>query len=172
MSDPEVYDESTDCEDSEDSDSTGSLAEFIVPDDEEEVEEGHDEDDDDEEEDEKDEEGVPVAVDEAPMAVLIETDEEAEIRRQYTEDMERQGSILIGGVRRSMRKTKGVAPSVYVDEHFVELMTEDTTPEEIQQLAESETSEEEDDDEEATSEDESEEEFEPPPRRIAKRKRA
>ena len=176
-------------EEEEDTDSTGSLCDFIVPDDEgeeeiadddegeeiaddDEGEEVADDDDDEEEEELSDDEAAGVqtspdvhtttdiaAAAAAPPLIEIETDEEAEIRRQYTADMERQGSVLIGGVRRSMRQTKGIAPKVYMDENFVELMTEDTTAEEIQRLAEESETDDEGDEEES----ESEEEFVEPP---------
>lgn len=53
------------------------------------------------------------------------TDEDAEIVRGYTANMEQQGLQMIQGVRRSMRVNKGVAPQRYVDEDYLSLMLSD-----------------------------------------------
>lgn len=70
-----------------------------------------------------------------------EDDPDEAIRRQYSADMEQRGSVVTeGGVRRSMRITKGKAPTRYVDEDYAELMLEDISPAEQALLAQEFTS--------------------------------
>ena len=93
----------------------------IVDDDDDADDEDDDEDDDDEDNDEANMEDV------VPLV-----DEDDTVRCQYSTHMEAEGSILTsGGVRRSMRNSKGRAPTRYVDEEYVDLMTGDVDMEHI-----------------------------------------
>lgn len=92
----------------EDDDSEGSLVDFIVGDDEE-VEE--------------------VEEDDMEVEMNEDGDEEEdveEITKQYTPSLENQGIVLNSqGLRRSTRVTKGKPPVKYVDDEYLNLMTED-----------------------------------------------
>ena len=92
---------------SEDSESAGSLCDFIVDDD------GYDGGSSDAEEGEGD------GVDE-------EEEDDAEVRRQYNPSMESRG-IVVGtdGVVRSTRSTRGKRPVQYVDDSYAEMMLDD-----------------------------------------------
>ena len=92
---------------SEDSESAGSLCDFIVDDD------GYDGGSSDAEE------GEDNGVDE-------EEEDDAEVRRQYNPSMESRG-IVVGtdGVVRSTRSTRGKRPVQYVDDSYAEMMLDD-----------------------------------------------
>ena len=92
----------------EDDDSEGSLVDFIVGDDEE-VEEVEDD-------------GMEVEMNEDGD----EEEDVEEITKQYTPSLENQGIVLNSqGLRRSTRVTKGKPPVKYVDDEYLNLMTED-----------------------------------------------
>ena len=130
---------------SEESESEGSLAEFIVHDSDE---EGDDVDDtfvcstnvdsDDEtrpsvcEEEVCEEDGE------------VETkDEDEVVAMQYTEDMEVEGSVVNElGVRRSMRSNKGKVPTRYVDEEYCNLMMDDVSESDLADEEDNESEEE------------------------------
>jgi hypothetical protein len=115
------------CTTSVDSDTEGSLADFIV----------HDEDEEEDDE-EFENEGVDDASTDNGSALQPEEkeseeesegkeeDDEADVRAQYTETMEQEGLITTeNGLRRSARINKGRAPVRYVDEDYIGLMTSD-----------------------------------------------
>lgn len=103
MSDLEVF--STSGED----DSEGSLVDFIVN-----SEEG------------EEEEASETEVEDGVEDGVEDVDDVSEITRQYSEQVENEGIVTNAlGLRRSMRVSKGRPPARYVDEEFVELMTED-----------------------------------------------
>lgn len=122
---------------SEETGSEGSLADFIEHDSDEldaaQGDESYNEDDAENDEDEDD------ADDDAEQKEEDETEEDPDvaISAQYTTEMERLGTVITQeGVRRSTRSTKGRAPTRYVDEEYAELMLEDLTAEDRDQLAE------------------------------------
>ena len=56
---------------------------------------------------------------------ILESEDEQVIIKQYTPQMETEGSIETNGRRVSSRATKGRPPTRYVDENFVEFMLDD-----------------------------------------------
>jgi hypothetical protein len=127
MSESDVEDFS----ESGDDDSEGSLVDFIVADNEVEVEARGDE------EDEEEEGGVE----------NVEEDEE-EIKRQYDPSLESQGIVTnSAGLRRSTRTNKGRPPVKYIDDEYLQLMTDDVGSD-IDKLSSEEEEEEEDEEDE------------------------
>ena len=123
-----------DFSESGDDDSEGSLVDFIVPDNEVEV--------CDEEEEE-----------EGEVEVETEEDEEEEIKRQYNPSLESQGIVTnSAGLRRSTRANKGRPPVKYIDDEYLQLMTDDVGSD-IDKLSSSEEEEEEEEDEDFQLED-------------------
>jgi hypothetical protein len=167
----EDIDESGETSNDED-DTEGSLVDFIEHDSAEQEDEGSYHEDDSEEEEDSD---ATSATEPPEEAAEEEEDSDEVIKRQYNEEMERShGSVVTQeGVRRSMRSTKGRAPVRYVDEDYVELMFEDTTPDEIAALVNSDSTDEEEEEAhvEEDEEEEEEEEEEPPPPPPKKRQR-
>ena len=121
------------CTTSVDSESEGSLVDFIEHDDDE---AGGDEDFVDEaatsevqsgsgsdEESGSEDESVPG---EKPLTRDMIMDDDVEVCAQYSPAMEQEGLITTScGLRRSARVYKGRAPVRYVDEDYVGLMTSD-----------------------------------------------
>ena len=115
------------CSTSVDSDTEGSLADFIE----------HDEEEDEDEEFEMDEETdngstmheTKDEMDEETDNGTMQSDEkddDADVRAQYNQEMEQQGLITTEtGLRRSARANKGRAPVRYVDEDYIGLMISD-----------------------------------------------
>jgi hypothetical protein len=123
-----------DFSESGDDDSEGSLVDFIVPDNEVEV--------CDEEEEE-----------EGEVEVETEEDDEEEIKRQYNPSLESQGIVTnSAGLRRSTRANKGRPPVKYIDDEYLQLMTDDVGSD-IDKLSSSEEEEEEEEDEDFQLED-------------------
>lgn len=160
-------------------DSEGSLADFIEHDSDEVEEEdasfhGDDDDmesesaevsenEDDEDEDEEQEEE--------------EEDPDRDVIGQYTADMETSmGLVVVDGVRRSMRSTRGKAPVRYVDEEYADLMLEGASHADLQLSDVSDEEEEEGSEaeleEDVESSSSSEEELPPPPPKKRARKAA
>ena len=127
MSESDVEDFS----ESGDDDSEGSLVDFIVPDNEVDMEGGG--------EDEEEEEG------ENEMEV---EDDEEEIKRQYDPSLESQGIVInSAGLRRSTRANKGRPPVKYIDDEYLQLMTDDVGSD-IEKLSSSDEEEEEEEEDE------------------------
>jgi len=169
-------------EHSGDSDEEGSLVDFIVhdsgedddDDDDDDATAGDDDDDDDDEEsggggeddeaehEERDGEGDGEGEGDGDGdGDGDETDDavgDQEILSQYTADMENLGMVLVDGVRRSCRLTKGQAPIRYVDPDYIELMLEDTTTAELHALA-AEESDAGDDENSMSSEDDEDDDY-------------
>jgi len=169
-------------EHSGDSDEEGSLVDFIVhdsgedddDDDDDDATAGDDDDDDDDEEsggggeddeaehEERDGEGDGEGEGDGDGdGDGDETDDavgDQEILSQYTADMENHGMVLVDGVRRSCRLTKGQAPIRYVDPDYIELMLEDTTAAELRALA-AEESDAGDDENSMSSEDDEDDDY-------------
>ena len=124
MSESDVEDFS----ESGDGDSEGSLVDFIVPDNDVDVEE---EDDDDVED----------------YEMEVEEDDMEEIKRQYTPTLESQGIVTnAAGLRRSTRTNKGRPPVKYIDDEYLQLMTDDVGSD-IDKLSSSDEEEDEEEDE-------------------------
>jgi hypothetical protein len=118
----------------DDDDSEGSLVDFIVDDDEEE----------EEEEDDMGEDNASYDGDEDGD----EVEDVAEITQQYNPSLESHGIVLNSeGLRRSSRLTKGKPPVKYVDEDYLQLMTEDIGSDLDKMSSESDEEEELDDEE-------------------------
>lgn len=138
MSESDVEDFS----ESGDDDSEGSLVDFIVPDNEVEMEVGGEEDEEEEDEEEVEEDN------EVEMEVENEEEDEEEIKRQYNPSLESQGIVTnSAGLRRSTRANKGRPPVKYIDDEYLQLMTDDVGSD-IEKLSSSEEEEEEEEEDE------------------------
>ena len=151
-------------------DSEGSLADFIEHDSDEADDASYhsDEEEEDEEEDVAEEEAEV----EEEKEEQHDHDSDQDVIQQYTPAMETSmGSVVVDGVRRSMRSTRGRAPVRYVDEEYAELMLEGASHAELFLDSQSEQASEEEDasgaEEEVEEEEEEEEESseEPQPKR-------
>ena len=137
MSESDVEDFS----ESGDDDSEGSLVDFIVPDNEVEMEVGGEGDEDDEDE------GEDYDEEDNAMEVENEEEDEEEIKRQYDPSLESQGIVTnSAGLRRSTRANKGRPPVKYIDDEYLQLMTDDVGSD-IDKLSSSSEEEEEEEDE-------------------------
>ena len=125
------------CTSPENSDSEGSLVDFIVHDEdvidddedefsaeEEEEFSAEEKEEEEAEAEEKEEEKGVEAEAEAEVEMEVECTGDSMVASQYNQSMENEGLVTTAtGVRRSMRKSK--APVRYVDEDYVGLMVED-----------------------------------------------
>jgi hypothetical protein len=128
-----------DFSESGDDDSEGSLVDFIVPDNEVEMEVGGEGGEEDEEVEEDNE---------VEMEVENEEEDEEEIKRQYNPSLESQGIVTnSAGLRRSTRANKGRPPVKYIDDEYLQLMTDDVGSD-IDKLSSSEEEEDEEDEDE------------------------
>ena len=153
-------------------DSEGSLADFIEHDSDEADDASYhgEEEEDDGNESEAEDESEADDNEEEAVEQEEEQDSDLDVIQQYTPAMETtMGSVVVDGVRRSMRSTRGRAPVRYVDEEYVELMLEGASHAELLQDSQSDQADEEE--EEASQEEEEEEEESseeiilPPPKR-------
>jgi hypothetical protein len=148
-------------------DSEGSLADFIEHDSAEQDDDSFKEEE--EEEEASKDESEDVSKDESDEEEEEEEDPDRDVVQQYTPAMETtMGSVVVDGVRRSMRSTRGRAPVRYVDEEYAELMLEGATATDLLLSEEEDEAGKEEEESEAEKEEEEEsesssEELPPPP---------